>query len=78
MNVGSGSLDAAREVKQRVARMGGLVVKGVVAVGRSMALAGVGAADSVVAAGSVDVAKDLSAALVAGGSGCLRLAISSW
>jgi len=79
MNVGSGSSDVAREVNRRDANMRGLVAKDVDAEDRSMGLAVAVAAG--LAAGedlAARAAKDLSAALVAGGSGCSRPAISSW
>ena len=79
MNVGSGSSDAAREVKRRDASMRGLAARVGDAVDRSTGLAVAVAADLADVEDLADrAARVLSVALVVGESGCLRLAISSW
>jgi hypothetical protein len=79
MNVGSGFSDAAREVDLTVANTGGLAARGVSTAGVSTDLAVAVAADLADVEDLADrAAKVLSAALVAGASGCSRPAISSW
>jgi hypothetical protein len=76
MKDGSGFSDVATEVERTGVRMRGLAVRDEDAEDRSMASAVAVAVD--LAGAVAGAAVILNAALVAGGSGCSKLAISSW